>query len=108
MLQTIRLIRKAEKEAQEIVDEAHFQAEQLKKETDAKLIDIFREAYDGIMTDARRKSEELVQNTQFQAEREKQEILRNAEQEVEKIQKKAIRNFDTTVASIFTEFKIMR
>jgi vacuolar-type H+-ATPase subunit H len=98
------MIRVAEHLASEIIDEAKLHAERISRETEDRLGEVYREAYDEVIAEAEDRSKELVIKAKKMAERESKKILRMAEKRLEIVQENAKNNFDKAVDFFLSEF----
>lgn len=103
MLRDLELIHVAESLSDEILDEARFRAETIRKETAVKQAQVYTAVYDALITAAKRNAEKEVAQARAAAEQEADAILRQAEERVTIIKETARMNFETAVDTIVAE-----
>ncbi len=103
MIEALKMIRDAEKEAEKIIDEAKFQAARIKQKTDDELMEIYRATYKENLDEATNRSGKLVKEAREKAEHELKNIPNSFETQIGKIQRKAKKNFGSAVDFVFHE-----
>jgi vacuolar-type H+-ATPase subunit H len=81
----VQTIRNAEKEAKEIQDKAKIQAEKIKQETEEKLDEIYRTAYNEAIAIAEQRVLEMIEKAKKRADRDAQKLLVTAENQIKEI-----------------------
>ncbi len=103
LIEALKMIRDAEREAEKIIDEAKFQAARIKQKTDDELMEIYRATYKENLAEATKRSEKLIKDSRAKAEHELKNIPISFETQIEKIQEKARRNIGSAVEFVFNE-----
>ena len=103
MIEALKMIRDAEKEAEKIIDDAKFQADRIKQKTDDEIMDIYRATYKENLAEATKRSEKLIKDSRAKAEHELKNIPNSFEKQIVKIQRKAKKNFGSAVDFVFHE-----
>jgi len=103
LLKDLELIHIAESLADEILDEARFRAENIRKETTVKQAQVYATVYDALITAAKRDAKNEVTQARAAAEKEANAILRQAEERVAVIKDTARVNFETAVDTVVAE-----
>lgn len=106
MLEDLELIHVAENLADEILDEANFRAETIRKETDVKQAQIYTATYEALITAAKRNYEEMLVQARAAAENEANTVLRQAEERVTAVKEKAQKNFEAAVNIVIAEILV--
>lgn len=102
-MEALKMIRDAEREAREILDEAKFQAERIKRKTEEELMEVYRAAYKENLAEATYRSGKLVKEAREKAEHELKNIPNLFDRQIEEVQGKARKNFDSAVDFVFNE-----
>jgi vacuolar-type H+-ATPase subunit E/Vma4 len=98
------MIREAERKAKEMLDEANFQAERIKRKTEEELMVVYRVAYKQNLAEATYKSKKLIDKAKEKAEHEVKHIVSSFDRQIAEIEEKARENFDSAVDFIFNQF----
>ena len=106
MLEDLELVHVAESLADEILDEANFRAETIRKETDVKQAQVYTEAYEALITTAKRNYEAIILLARAAAENEANTVLQQAEERVTAVKEKAQKNFEAAVNIVIAEILV--
>ena len=103
LLEILKMITSAEREAGKILDEANIQCQMIRRKAERKAEEIYKRAYEEAVAETRRKCIQLQKRGMDEAEREAEILLRKAEEQRNEIRTRSEEKFDEAVNTVLNE-----